>query len=100
MATNDVTRIAANFGSVEAGAAQIQQRAQQVVADLEDFHREVTTFVNNNGGGTIEQFKIFQDQWKEHVNQINITLKSAGQLVSTGNADLQGKDTSLANLFT
>ncbi|QLY31909.1 WXG100 family type VII secretion target [Nocardia huaxiensis] len=100
MATNDVNRISANFGAVEDGAQQIISQARNIMTQLEDLHKKVTDFVANNWeGDATEAFTQLQTNWNNNVTQLNTTLESAGQLVSTGNADLQAKDTALAGLF-
>ncbi|MFC8385901.1 MULTISPECIES: WXG100 family type VII secretion target [unclassified Nocardia] len=100
MAGNDVTRISANFGEVEAGAQRIVQDARGIMTMLEDFHKQVTDFVTNNWAGDAnDAFTQLQAQWNTHVQQLNTTLEGAGTLVQTGNSDLKGTDTALAGLF-
>ncbi|UFS95474.1 WXG100 family type VII secretion target [Nocardia huaxiensis] len=100
MATNDPTRISANFDAVEAGAQGIIAQARDIMTQLEALHKKVTDFVTNNWEGDAnDAFAQMQGNWNNNVNQLNTTLESAGQLVSTGNADLQAKDTALAGLF-
>ncbi|MFE3545502.1 WXG100 family type VII secretion target [Nocardia sp. NPDC059177] len=97
---SDPSRISANFGEVESGAAGIISEARNVMTMLEDFHKTVTDFVTNNWQGDAnDAFTQMQNQWNTHVQQLNTTLEGAGQLVSSGNSDLQGTDTALAGLF-
>ncbi|MFG1794344.1 WXG100 family type VII secretion target [Nocardia sp. NPDC049149] len=100
MAANNPGTIASNFGEVEAGAQSIVSEARNVMSMLEDFHKQVTDFVTNNWKGDAnDAFASLQAQWNTNVTQLNTTLESAGKLVSSGNTDLQGTDTSLAGLF-
>ncbi|MGW5315358.1 WXG100 family type VII secretion target [Nocardia thailandica] len=100
MAANDPTRIAANFGEVQAGAQAIVSEARSIMTMLEDFHKKVTDFVTNNWEGDAnDAFAQLQSQWNTHVTQLNTTLEGAGNLVSTGNSELQSTDTALAGLF-
>ncbi|SLH76404.1 Uncharacterised protein [Mycobacteroides abscessus subsp. abscessus] len=66
-------QISANFAGVEDGARQIIKRA--------------------------EAFAQLQRTWQQNVDQLNTTLAGAGQLVSSGNSELQSTDSALANLF-
>ncbi|MGQ4597299.1 WXG100 family type VII secretion target [Nocardia sp. R6R-6] len=101
MATNAVNKISADFSAVEAGAADIQNQAQGIMTMLDDFKSEVLKFVQDNWeeGAASEAFRQLQSMWNQHAEQLNVTLKGAGQLVSTGNAELQGTDKALADLF-
>ncbi|QIS09052.1 WXG100 family type VII secretion target [Nocardia arthritidis] len=92
--------IKAHFGEVEAGAQSVIGQARGIMTLLEDLHKVVTTFVQNEWDGDAnEAFTQLQAQWNTNVTQLNTTLESAGKLVSSGNSDLQGTDTSLASLF-
>lgn len=100
MAGNDVNRISANFGEVDAGAQGIITASRGLMTELEDFHKQVTDFVTNNWEGDAnDSFAQLQATWNQRIQQLNTTLEGAGQVVSTGNADLQATDTSLAGLF-
>ncbi|WP_280487562.1 WXG100 family type VII secretion target [Nocardia farcinica] len=91
--------ISANFEGVEAGAQQIIKRAEGIRNELEAFHKKVQEFAESQGGAANEAFIAFQTQWQQHVAQLNTTLAGAGQLVSSGNSELQSTDTALATLF-
>jgi|GEM_PF-6643933 len=100
MAANDTSRISANFGDVASGADAFIGRARGLMTDLEDFHKQVTAFVTEHWQGDAnEAFSQLQSQWNQNVMQLNETLVAAGQLVHTGNSDLQSRDSSLANMF-
>lgn len=100
MAANDTSRISANFGDVAAGADAFISRARNLMQDLEDFHKQVTSFVQEHWKGDAnDAFAQLQNQWNQNTIQLNQTLQSAGQLVHTGNSDLQSRDSSLANMF-
>lgn len=91
--------ISANFEGVEAGAQAIIKRAEGIRDELNAFHAKVKEFVGTQEGDANEAFAAFQSQWNQHVEQLQATLSGAGSLVSTGNAELQGTDKALANLF-
>ncbi|MBU3061519.1 WXG100 family type VII secretion target [Nocardia sp. NEAU-G5] len=100
MAANDSSRISANFGDVAAGADAFISRARSLMTDLEDFHKQVTSFVQQHWHGDAnDAFAHLQNQWNQNIAQLNQTLVEAGQLVHTGNSDLQSRDSSLANMF-
>ncbi|WP_067833122.1 WXG100 family type VII secretion target [Nocardia lijiangensis] len=93
-------QISANFGGVEDGARQIIKRAEGIRDELVQFHKKVEEFVTTNWkGATNEAFAQMQRTWDQNVDQLNTTLVGAGQLVSSGNSELQGTDSALANLF-
>ncbi|MBF6138554.1 WXG100 family type VII secretion target [Nocardia farcinica] len=92
--------ISANFAGVEDGARQIIKRAEGIRDELEAFHKKVEEFVTTNWkGATNEAFAQLQRTWQQNVDQLNTTLAGAGQLVSSGNSELQSTDSALANLF-
>ncbi|WP_431964161.1 WXG100 family type VII secretion target [Nocardia sp. bgisy134] len=91
--------ISANFAGVDEGAKQIVRRAEDIGDELQRFHSEIKAFFMEQGGQARNAVLEFQGVWNQHVGQLNDTLRGAGQLVSTGNAELQGTDVALANLF-
>ncbi|MCP2289279.1 WXG100 family type VII secretion target [Nocardia amikacinitolerans] len=92
--------ISANFSGVESGAQQIIKRAEGIRDELEAFHKKVEQYVADHGAGAAnEAFSELQRNWQNHVLQLQQTLNGAAQLVSTGNSELQGTDSALANLF-
>ncbi|WP_068057034.1 WXG100 family type VII secretion target [Nocardia xishanensis] len=93
--------ISANFGAVEAGAMDIKRQADGINNMLEEFHNAVVGFVNNSwkAGAATEAFQEMQKSWGQHASQLQTTLQGAADLVSKGNAELQGTDSALANLF-
>lgn len=100
MVNNDPGRISANFGEVEAGAQDILSSARSLNGQLEDLHKRVTDFVNNNWSGqTTAAFTQMQTTWNQKSHDLNQTLNAAATTTSSGNSDLQAKDVSLANLF-
>ncbi|GAB2565351.1 WXG100 family type VII secretion target [Nocardia sp. NPDC059240] len=100
MAAADGQIISAHFEGVADGAMSIIKRAEGVRDQLEAFHRSVEEFVQNNWKGDAnDAFADLQRMWNQHVVQLNTTLNGAAQLVHTGNAELQMKDTALAGLF-
>ncbi|WP_062983067.1 MULTISPECIES: WXG100 family type VII secretion target [Nocardia] len=101
MVANAVNKISADFHAVEAGAMDIKNQAQSIMTMLDDFKSDVLKFVQDNWeeGAASEAFQELQKMWNQHAAQLNDTLNGAAQLVSTGNAELQGTDTALAGLF-
>ncbi|MBF6356192.1 WXG100 family type VII secretion target [Nocardia higoensis] len=91
--------ISANFEGVSDGAQTIIKRAEGIRDELNAFHQKVKEFAETQGGAANEAFIAFQTQWQQHVEQLNTTLTGAGQLVSSGNSELQSTDKALANLF-
>ncbi|MCP2295574.1 WXG100 family type VII secretion target [Nocardia amikacinitolerans] len=93
-------QISANFGGVEDGARQIIKRAEGIRDELVQFHQKIEQFVTDNWkGATNEAFAEMQRTWNKNVDQLNTTLVGAGQLVSSGNSELQSTDSALSNLF-
>lgn len=101
MVANAPDKISADFHAVEAGAADIRNQAQGIMSMLDDFKSEVLKFVGDNWeeGESSQAFRELQNMWNQHAAQLNETLNGAAQLVSTGNAELQGTDKALAGLF-
>jgi uncharacterized protein YukE len=91
--------ISAHFDGVAEGAKQIIKRAEDIRTELEQFNKKVEEFAHTQGGAANEAFLQYQGVWNQQVVQLNATLAGAGQLVNTGNAELQGTDSALANLF-
>jgi len=92
--------ISANFSGVEAGAQQIIKRAEGIRDELDAFHKKIEEYVATYGAGAAnDAFSELQRSWQNHVKQLNDTLSGAGQLVSSGNSELQSTDSALAGLF-
>ncbi|MGW4736703.1 WXG100 family type VII secretion target [Nocardia xishanensis] len=91
--------ISANFDGVADGAKQIVRRAEDIGDELQRFHKEIERFFMDQGGQARDAVLQFQGVWNQHVIQLNDTLRGAGELVSTGNSELQSTDVALANLF-
>lgn len=94
--------IKANFDGVETIAQDIRNAAQRVQNLLEQFQKEVETFIQNNWaeGEAVAAFNEVHTTWTKHNEQLQATLNGAGQLVSTGNSNLQSTDKALAGLMS
>ncbi|WP_227998581.1 WXG100 family type VII secretion target [Nocardia australiensis] len=92
--------ISAHFDGVEDGARQIIKRAEGISSELQSFNKKVEEYVNTYGQGAAnDAFAAFQANWNQMSEQLHATLVGAGQLVSSGNSELQGTDVALSNIF-
>ena len=92
--------IASNFASVAAGAESIVNSAKSISSMLEDFHGEVTRFVDQHWEGAAnEAFATLQAQWNQKTTELTGVLNSAANTVISGNENMQATDAKNASMF-
>ncbi|MFC9873690.1 WXG100 family type VII secretion target [Nocardia salmonicida] len=91
--------ISSNQDSVDLGAQDMINTANQLADKLEAFRKQVEAIADKWGGKAEASFQQMQAEWGAQSAQLNTTLMEAAKLVQTGNSELHDTDKWLSGKF-
>lgn len=89
----------ANFGAIDAAAADIQTGANGIETRLNEMDSALQPLRSDWTGSAAESYQQSKAQWTSAINDMKLLLQDIGRAVSQGNEDYQAAENRNAQRF-